>query len=464
VKKIFLTVFLIFLFLFIRFYHINNSLYFFDDMGRDLLVLLEWQKEGKIPLLGPQTSALPINQSPIYFYFLMPFYLIFKGSPYTALIVNSLFYLAGFILSLRLTKESRLLTRASYLVFFLFIFHPQHILQNRFVWNPSLLPPILILALINLCLFLEKAQDKHLFFSSFWLALAVSLSYSVLPMFFAWLTIFIFSRRQYFFKLFFYFFLVFAAFNITVLAQLSKRIVSTGGLWQTSQVYQTSSSLSQKLADFINYVLGLPISSSTYCLLMVIFLIGFYFSFFSGSSLRRFSSQVFLLTSLMTLFSPFRLHAHYIFAITSSFFLLLVFLDWKLSLPLISFFLLFYWQPKQLDAYFKPAPRTYQQMDVCLKEFCSQFKRPLFVSVQSDMYPYHYGPEHRYLMIKNGCRVKHIEKEPQSAEFMAVILDNGSFSERTSYYELDLFGRFDQIQTFNCQPNYKIVLLKRRQN
>jgi len=58
------------LFVILRLYNINNSLFFINDTGRDMAVLQSWQNTGKIPLLGPQTSALPINQSAIYFYLL----------------------------------------------------------------------------------------------------------------------------------------------------------------------------------------------------------------------------------------------------------------------------------------------------------------------------------------------------------------------------------------------------------
>ena len=101
-------------------------------------------------------------------------------------------------------------------------------------------------------------------------------------------------------------------------------------------------------------------------------------------------------------------------------------------------------------------------MDACFKTFCSEFKKPLFVSVTSSLYPYHYGPEHRYLLLKNGCNVKHIEKDTASASFMAVVEDGVDLSDDTAYYELDLFGEYRQVKSYTCRTNFGIVLLEKK--
>lgn len=100
-------------------------------------------------------------------------------------------------------------------------------------------------------------------------------------------------------------------------------------------------------------------------------------------------------------------------------------------------------------------------MDACFAWFCPQFKEPLFVSVNSDLYPYHYGPEFRYLLAKNGCLVKNIETEPNGATTMAVILDSSDFSPQTHYYESDLFGKFNLAQKLTCTPNLQIQLINK---
>ena len=93
-----LGIFLIVLFLFLRFYKLQDSFFFYNDMGRDLLVLLDMIQNHKPVLLGPQTSALPINQSPLYYYLLLPFYLIFDKSFLTANLTLAFVYLSLFLL------------------------------------------------------------------------------------------------------------------------------------------------------------------------------------------------------------------------------------------------------------------------------------------------------------------------------------------------------------------------------
>jgi hypothetical protein len=451
---------LIFLFIFTRFYKIENSLYFFNDMGRDLLVLLKWKKFGQIPLLGPQTSALPINQSPIYFYFLMPFYLITKASPYTALVANAFVYITPFVTTLYLARKSPRLKRAAYLVFFLFIIHPQHILQNRFVWNPSFTPPLLLLSQILLLKSLKR--EKFLALSVLAGILGVSLNYSVLPIILANFAAVLTFNKRLSKKFTAYSLIFFGLINLPVVAQLFKRLIFREYLIKTNQIYQTGDNLIQKIASFSNYIIGGNLNNlATVGLLLFIFGLAIYYAALSPDKYLKISSQIFLITTLLTIFSPFNLQAHYIFAITTSLFIFIALLNWKAELFLLLPLFYFWLQPKSLKSYIKPAPRTYSQMDSCFQKFCSQFRESLFVSVQSDLYPYHYGPEHRYLMLKNGCLVKNIEENPSSAEYMAVVLDNGTFSQKTRYYELDLFGTFQEVRRLHCQPNFGIVLLKR---
>ena len=92
-------------------------------------------------------------------------------------------------------------------------------------------------------------------------------------------------------------------------------------------------------------------------------------------------------------------------------------------------------------------------------------KDPVFVSVQSDMHPYHNGPEHRYLLKKTGCDVQKIETEPHAASKMIVIEDMGTFTpQKTNYYELTLFGDYQLTKIWACQDNFKVNLLDQINN
>ena len=55
---------------------------------------------------------------------------------------------------------------------------------------------------------------------------------------------------------------------------------------------------------------------------------------------------------------------------------------------------------------------------------------------------------------KKGCNVRDIETENGQAQYMAVVIDDSSFSSRTTYYELELFGKFTDRKTIDCLPNF----------
>jgi hypothetical protein len=172
-------------------------------------------------------------------------------------------------------------------------------------------------------------------------------------------------------------------------------------------------------------------------------------------------ASLLLITLFLYFVLPFNLQAHYIFPLTSLLFLTISQLPKKLLFPVIITLAVIYLNPKKLKTYFTPAPRTYDQMNTCFAQFCPQFKKPLFVSVNSNLYPYHYGPEFRYLLAKNGCLVKNIETEPNGATTMAVILDSATFSPQTRYYELDLFGKFNLTKRLTCTPNLSVQIINK---
>jgi hypothetical protein len=101
-------------------------------------------------------------------------------------------------------------------------------------------------------------------------------------------------------------------------------------------------------------------------------------------------------------------------------------------------------------------------MENCFISFCQQHPEPLFVTVQSNMHPYHNGPEHRYLLKKAGCQVKEIETNPQSASAMIVVGDGSDYVPgKTQYYELTQFGQSQLTSTTTCQDNFKLFLLNK---
>ncbi|HCC84942.1 MAG TPA: hypothetical protein DEP87_04655, partial [Candidatus Pacebacteria bacterium] len=135
-------------FIFLRLFKIETSLLFFNDIGRDFLQLWNWQQTGKPPLLGPQTSAMPFNQSAVYFYLLLPGYLLTRGSLlatiYTGVGVHLILLWSG-VWWLR-QNQPRWLSKF-WLIVGLLILQPEMVTQQRFVWNPSFIAGWTMLAL-----------------------------------------------------------------------------------------------------------------------------------------------------------------------------------------------------------------------------------------------------------------------------------------------------------------------------
>jgi len=468
ITKIIFPILLIGLFLFLRFNNIEKGLFFWNDMGRDLSVLQTWKDTFKPPLLGPQTSALPINQSSIYFYFLYPLFLLFNGHPLSSLITCALLYVTTFLLGLSYIRRYSLPLKTSsiFIVFLLASIHPQYIIQNRFVWNPSLVSPFILVALYSFYLLQIKYSVKKLAIFSLSIATAVSISYSIAPLLIAIILYWLFFYRRHFRNFAITLILSFFLLNITtIFFEIRHNFLLTSSLFTKKSPTQESLTFSDKTNQLANFIfitdnsllnIALFVSSLIICLAIL------YKYQHSSSALPFFVSFLYLTLTLISYLTPITIQPHYIFAYTCLLFILISSLNPLLKYPILIFAFIAYLNINKLNFYFRPAPRTYAQMENCFQQYCSQFNLPTYVSVQSDLHPFHNGPEHRYLLKKSGCNVKNIETENGQADYMTVILDTGSFSQQTKYYELDLFGKFTQDSTFNCLPNFQIILLSHK--
>ncbi|HAP37902.1 hypothetical protein A2367_02435 [Candidatus Shapirobacteria bacterium RIFOXYB1_FULL_38_38] len=465
--KIIVLLILMFIFLTLRFYNIDQSLFFWNDMGRDLSVLQQWQSTGKPPLLGPQTSALPINQSAIYFYLLYPAFLLLNGHPIANLITLAFLYIVVFLVSLYLVKRFKIPIPISQIIviFFLTGIHPQYIIQGRFVWNPSFVTPFLIVAFYSFYLLLIKFSWNKLIIFSLAIATAISLSYSVAPLLIAVFIYWLLFYRQHFFKFFFSLTMAFVLLNITTIAfEFRHDFLLTTSLFTKQVPVQESITFldkTTKLSDFIFITGNSSLNLCLFILMLFACLATLYKFRHSRKSVQFLSSFLLLTLTFIAYLTPVTVQPHYIFGYAALLFILIA------SQPpvRITFLLLIasilYLNPSQLNFHFRPAPRTYSQMQQCFQNYCSQLKSSTFVSVQSSFHPFHNGPEHRYLMRQSGCRVLDIETQNSQTNTMSVILDNGSFDDKTNYYELELFGKFKQSDSFNCLPNFSILTLEK---
>ena len=180
------------IFIFLRLYKIDLTLNFFGDLGRDFLTLYSWIETKKPPLLGPQTSVISFNQSAIYFYYLLPFYLLFQQSVFSTVYATIFLYLAFFFTGLIYYRNNLTKQKLITIIFGLMTLHPEFILQSRSPWNPVLAPPFLIAGFIFLEELLDKFSEKKEWLTMLFLAIAISLTYSLAPtvlillLFYAW--------------------------------------------------------------------------------------------------------------------------------------------------------------------------------------------------------------------------------------------------------------------------------------
>ena len=459
-------------FIFLRLYRLEQSLDFFNDIGRDFLVLYRWQDSFIPPLLGPQTSALPYNQSAIYFYLLMPMFVLsgqsFFSSTYTVIVFHVIF----FAILYRLTLKHHAYWLPTLLGAWLLTIHPQMVIQNRFVWNPSFVAILVFTAGLSWLLFLERGRRIHLVLTGILTSLAVSLNYSATPFLLALPIITAVFQRS--IKSAATLFAVLTAglffWNIpTVVFELRHSFLLTSMLANREMTPQFATTLLAKSTDISRYVFSdIPILLSMILLVIIfVFMIKAIFSSkFSCFIMSRQSilSLASLLagTLLISYIVPISIHAHYIFAILAVFVLLIAFLPRRISLALTLLVTIYWFSPAQLQSYFAQSYLTVSEKNRCAQQICENYQQPLFMSVQSDRYPYHNGMEWKYLLLRNGCSFTELDTQIDQAEHMVVIVDDSEYSHgNTTYNELTQFGKSEVIDSFSCQENMDVYLLKR---
>ncbi len=461
------------LFIVLRFYNLNNSLYFHGDFGRDYLVLINWQKSLKPPLLGPQTSALPYNQSAVYFYLLMPLFLLTKQSILSSTLTLSIFYLGLFIFGLWYFRENSKLRFSLLALGFLIAINPAFVSQSRLVWNPSFVAPLVATSFYALLTLKDKFNYKRLAVFALSISLAISLSYSIVPTFLAFLSVALLLLKDFrnWLKLtlasllgLFFWFLPMWAFELKHHFFLTKLLVFG------EKLTQGDLSLVSKFHDILKHT---DLNFSFWW----IFLFGLIIILFWVLKFRKKQShsleKLYLLTALSTLvinlliifIAPIGVASHYIFGVLTLFLILISLLPRNLSLVATIFLALIWLQPKNLNQYFQPAVRSYEQSLQCAKLICNQVREPLFVSEQSSHHVYHNAIAWKYLLTLSGCKVKNLDTEIDQANIMAVVLEDSDFQlGKTAYNELTQFGPAQVEKKIVCSmknPQLEVILLKK---
>lgn len=432
-----------------------------------MLVLHDWMMTGKPPLLGPQTSSLPFNQSAIYFYILQPLFFITHESVFSSVYTLVIYYLLLLSGTWWLVRKEKTLRNAVLTALTIFSLHPQFIIQNRFVWNPSFVAPLVLLGFVLFFLYQKKENLKYIAASAAAFTLAASLSYSILPVALAFsiLAFYIFKKRG----------LIFLAaeavsmfvWNLpTVFFEFRHHFLLTQAMLHRKPMEQIGATFSDKLYNFTTYVISIP--NSFVFWLFVGLIIGvtswFFYKYQQEKQALFFllSAILFAITIVITFVMPVPLHSHYIFGLLTLLAVTIGLLPWRVACLLIAIALCSWLQPNQILAYFQTPFRTVAQTEACAQTLCRQLHEPVFVSVQAQNHPFHNGPEFRFLFKKAGCNVQAIEENPQAAQTMLVVNDNSQYTHgETAFNELTLFGLSEDAQVISCQSNLSVHVLKR---
>ncbi len=452
------------LFLFTRLYKLDQSFFFYNEMGREMWFLSLWKESGKPPVLGPQTSALPFNQSPWYYYILYPGYLLYN-QPVVLVYSCLVFYLICFLLAVKISGKNW------WLPVFLFTalgLHYQVLIQNRYIWNPSFVPPLLVLGTVAIMRYLEdarkkpfdKAQGKYLGLGIFSLILGMGMSYSSFPyVAVVLLLIYLYSRKikeigKSLVASMVVVFAPIALFEVKYHFLLSKAVLRQG------REPQNALGLVDKLT-FINA--NLFFANNLGYVIMVLVLI---FSLFVLLRLKdrkqRFVAWLFVLHSILFLVVPFQLQPHLMFGFLVSLLLVVGIMPKVGQILFLIFSMFLLWQ--NWPSITTKAPRSVEDMQQCFAPVCKDLgSKSVFVSTQAGFHLFHTGFEDRYLLYKAGCKVLDIEKDKNASSTMLVVEDGAKYEDgKTDYYELGLFGKHKETKRYSCGENLGVVVVEKR--
>jgi len=446
------------IFVFIRLYKVDTTLNFFGDIGRDFFTLHSWIETKKPPLLGPQTSVISFNQSAIYFYYLLPFYLLFNQSIfstiYATIFLYLFFYFSGLIYYRKNIDKQKLIT----CIFGLIAIHPQFILQSRLPWNPVLAPPLLIGGFLLLEELTIKFSDKKEWLATMLLAIAVSLTYSLTPTVFIVLIFYLWSQKSVLksIKTIFKLFVSFSLTNLPTIAFEFRHDFLLTRSVLSQEPLQTIVLSFKKLSELVSIPLAINAGLVIPILIVVAAIVLFRKRNQAAKSVLFILGAVFLAQYLL----PFKTHSHYIFGIISLVLILVGKINSKFIKTIFITILLISWlKPAQIEQYFAPTKITIQEKQSCAKTACEELEFPLFLTLNSSSHD-HQAFGYRYLFSKAGCQVKDLAYEPNLADRLVVVSENTRYDlGKTDYHEISLFKPTKIERLIECGDKLTLSVL-----
>lgn len=157
-KRIVIVVLLIFYFLGLKL-RVEGTLEgffaFTFDQGRDFLELSRLVNEHKIGLIGPSSGIEGVFHGVWWFWFLAPIFWLWRGDPTLVVatfnVISALFILVAFYVG-RKIKDDRL----GLIVAGLFSVSPHFVGTGAQLWNPNMVPLLLLLVILAIWQFLKK--------------------------------------------------------------------------------------------------------------------------------------------------------------------------------------------------------------------------------------------------------------------------------------------------------------------
>lgn len=170
IRKYWPVIIVVSLSLFLRLFNISSYMTFLGDEGRDSLVWLRMVNDGKLTLIGPQTSIGNMYLGPLFYYLMVPFFLVMGTvgpSVGTALFAGATTLLLWYCGKTWFNKEIGLLAA------FLYAISPVAIILSHSSWNPNVMPFFGILTMLGTW----KIWKENKFF---WLpAVGITISFAI---------------------------------------------------------------------------------------------------------------------------------------------------------------------------------------------------------------------------------------------------------------------------------------------
>lgn len=458
----------------LRIFSLKNSFWFFGDLGRDMLVLQKWAANfSRPPLLGPQTSVISFNQSAWYYYYLFPFFVVTSGSVYSSLLATLTLY-GGMFVGAFLAFKSRRHWRHAAALFYLIAIHPQFVLQHRYVWNPSLVTPFLLLGFWAWWRYHRRPDWSWLALFALSLSAAVGLNFSLVPTAAVMILLFIVEQWGNWRRL-----MLLVLFGVlanlivhapTLFFEIRHQFLLTRNL-PTQELLQQEPLWVQKISDLFVHVFAPTQSAQTGIVAGAITLALLIFVLLRSERLRTNwlfsrSLQISGLTALIMIVAPFRIHEHYIFGVLTFLLVALARLPKQILIGFVVLASAFYLQPYYWQLYQQAAPHSVTEQTVCTQQVCQVIKdfqlEPIFVNTHSASHN-HQALEYVFWLNKWGCQAIDAQTfNATPAPYMAVVADRAEFvNNETAYYELSQFGQAEELVKISCGEDLLVYLLEK---